>query len=331
MKKIFTLIIILAIAAVSATAHQEDMTFAGKSKLVVSIGDTQIGNAENESDTVVYSGSDFVFPAMRYDNMAIPSFTVKDTQFAGDYSGVTWADQTWTATATDASGVEKTFTGSSLCGKFSHDGGVYKLSLTITFKYGSMPMPITYSVEGYYVKPTVNKLSLLVGGTFGPYTNDDVTYDARKYIEDGETKLDVKIHEHSLAATVMGDITLGEYTVKGLVYDDERGGFYRDYSQDGLTFRFKTSQGMDSDYGFTKGGNLLVKMNGTDISCAVNSFQPGAMPFPIVATFGNSDATSISRPSLDGQPVRPGKYISNGRIVISRNGRTYTTAGTLVK
>lgn len=331
MKKIFTLITILVTTAVSSTAHQGNMTFAGKSKLSVSMGDTQMFDTESASDTVIYSGSDFVFPSMKYENMVIPSFTVKGTQFTGDHSGVMWEDQTWTATTTDASGTEKTFTGSSLQGKFSHEGGIYKLTLKITFKYGLMPMPITYEIEGYYVKPTVNELSMLVGGSFGPYTNSSVTYDARKYIEDGITKLDVKIHEHTLPATVMGDITMGEYTVRGLVYDDEKAGFYRDYSQDGITFHFKTSQGLDNDYGFDKGGNLLVKMNGADITYAVNSFQPGSMPFPIVATFGSNDATSISMPSVDAQTDKPKKYFSNGKIVISKNGKKYTTTGIILK
>ena len=31
-------------------------------------------------------------------------------------------------------------------------------------------------------------------------------------------------------------LTLGTYTVKGLIYDEAKGGFYHDYRKDGLSF-----------------------------------------------------------------------------------------------
>lgn len=323
MKKIFTLLA-ATMGLLSASAQQHSaMTFAGKSVFYISAGSTQMGTTETASDTVRYEGSDLTLPSMKYNNMVIPSFTIKNTKYTGDHEGVTWADQPFTATVGG-----KEVKGSSLKGSFTHDGGVYKLSLALTFNYGDMPMPITYSIESYYVKPTTKQVSVVVGGSIGPYINPSVTYDARIYEVDGQKQLDIALHEYSLDGTVMGDILLGSHIIKGLTWNEEKGGYFRDYSQDGITFHFKTSQGMDGNYGFTKGGNLLVKMNGTDITYAENAFQPGAMPFPIVSTFGKDDATGIDHVTTTQQQAsKSRKYISNGQLIIERDGKKYNVQG----
>ncbi len=45
-------------------------------------------------------------------------------------------------------------------------------------------------------------------------------------------KVDVRFPTYTLDNTLW-ESTLGTYTVKGLAYDEERGGFYRDYKNDG--------------------------------------------------------------------------------------------------
>lgn len=335
MKKVFTLLV-AAMATVSGMAQMGGaMKFAGKAGFYVSSGNTQMGNTTIESDTIVYEGSDITLPSMVYGTMVIPSFTIRNTQYEGGYAGVTWQDQKWNATAVDASGTEKAITGTSLTGSFTHDDGIYKLTLSATFNYGPMPMPITYHVEGYYVKTTTEKISVLVGGKFGPYTNDKVSFDARIYQEDGEKKLDVAMHDYSLSGTVMGDLIIGGYTVKGLVYDESKGGYYRDYAADGLKMHFTAAQDgvvtMDSDYILSSGNqNLLVKMDGASITYALNNFQPGAMPFPISATFGTDSTTGINTVSTNAEE-KIVKRIENGRIVIEKNGRKYNTSGVLIR
>lgn len=191
------------------------------------------------------------------------------------------------------------------------------LSLTVVFQYGSMPMPMTYSVKGYYVKAVSNPITVTVGGQF-TYNNDNVTYELRRY-KDGETdKLDVAVPSYTLANTIMGDLTLGSYTVKGLVYDEEQGGYYRDYKNDGLKFHFTAVQGgkttMDKDYDFAtdKDNNILVKYEGNNVSSIVNTFQVGTMPFGIVSVF-SAPATSIEG--------------VNANATAPADGRTYNLAG----
>lgn len=331
MKKLITLIAVL-MATISAVANPNSkMTFAGKANFYVVQGGTEMGSTVVESDTIIYSGNDFTLPSMKYGEMVIPSFTIAGTANSGSYAGVTWEDQTWSATAIAGDGSEKTITGSSLVGSFTHTDGVYNLKLSITFNYGNMPMPITYSIDSYYVKQATDKVSVMVGDKFGPYTNDQVLYDSRIYVEDDVKKLDVTMHQYSLAGTVMGEITLGKYCVKGLVYDNERGGYYRDYANDGITFHFKSSQGMDGDYAFSK-GTLLVKMNGTSIAYAENTFQPGAMPFPIIAAFGDESSTGIAG-AITEENSRPKtlKYFKNGQLIIERDGKKYSINGYTVE
>ena len=172
------------------------------------------------------------------------------------------------------------------------------LMLTVVFQYGKMPMSMTYSVKGYYVKAVSNPITVTVGGQF-TYNNDNVTYELRRYKDGGTDKLDVTVPSYTLANTVMGDLTLGSYTVKGLVYDEAQGGYYRDYKNDGLLFHFTAVQGgkttMDKDYEFAtdKDNNILVKYEGNNVSSIVNTFQVGTMPFGIVSVFSGA-TTSIN-------------------------------------
>lgn len=111
-------------------------------------------------------------------------------------------------------------------------------------------------------------------------------------------KVDVEVPTYALEGTIMGDLTLGSYVVKGLTYDETRGGFYRDYKGDGLSFHFTAMQGgmktMDGDYAFNseRDNNIFVKYDGSNVESIVNTFQMGAMPFGIVSTF-QVEATAI--------------------------------------
>ena len=132
-------------------------------------------------------------------------------------------------------------------------------------------------------------ITVSIGGMMN-YENAGVTYQVRKYM-DGETqKMDVTVPTYTLDNTVMGNMTLGTYTIKGLTYDEAKGGFYRDYKNDGLKFHVVCKGGsmnMDNDYSFNaeKDNNILVKYEGSKVSDIINRFQMGAMPFYISTNF----------------------------------------------
>lgn len=295
MKRIFTLLFAVLTATTIMAQMHGPMKFVGASKMSVSTM-----NIDNPSDTILFAmngmeSGNITLPAMK-GMQTIPSFTISGAKFTlGENHVVTFADQTF-STKVKVDGAEKNITGTSLSGTYNMADN--SLSLTVVFQYGKMPMSMTYSVKGYYVKAVSNPITVTVGGQF-TYNNDNVTYELRRY-KDGETdKLDVTVPSYTLANTIMGNLTLGSYTVKGLVYDEAQGGYYRDYKNDGLKFHFTAVQGgkttMDKDYDFAtdKDNNILVKYEGNDVSSIVNTFQVGTMPFGIVSVFSGA-TTSIN-------------------------------------
>jgi len=335
MKRIFTLLFAAFTATTIMAQMHGPMKFVGASNMTVST----MSN-DNPSDTVLFAmngmeSGNITLPAMK-GMKTIPSFTISGAKFTlGENHVVTFADQTF-STKVKVDGDEKNITGSSLSGTYNMADN--SLSLTVVFQYGKMPMSMTYSVKGYYVKAVSNPITVTVGGQF-TYNNDNVTYELRRY-KDGETdKLDVTVPSYTLANTIMGNLTLGSYTVKGLVYDEAQGGYYRDYKNDGLKFHFTAVQGgkttMDKDYDFAtdKDNNILVKYEGNDVSSIVNTFQVGTMPFGIVSVFSGA-TTSINNitttPSHDFNTTPSQQYNlagqrvdNNYKGIVIVNGKKY--------
>lgn len=271
------------------------LTFVGESSTTVLTSTT-----ESASDSLSFSMTsattgDITFPAMSGMNQTIPSFTVSGATFSmGANHVVTFADQTFTSTVT-VDEVEKTVTGSSLTGEYNMSDN--SLTLTAVFKYGSMPFDLTYTVKAYYLKSVTGDIKVDVGSAYH-YSASNVGYKIRKYYVDGVETIDVEIPMYKIAGTVMGDLTLGRYVVSGLTYDSEKGGFYRDYSADGLSLHFTAEsngvKSMDGDYDLsaTDSNNILVTYdsNGTTVTSIVNNLKPGQMPFPITTTFSSATA-----------------------------------------
>lgn len=189
--------------------------------------------------------------------------------------------------------------------------------------------------DGVTRSTATGPVTVEIGGAY-TYTNNSVTYTVSTYTDGGVEKMDVDVPEFTLDKTVIGNLTLGAYTVKGLLYDSGRQGFYRDYSKDGITFHFKCEgsvMNIDGDYEFNseKPNNILVQLADGKVTTIVNTFQMGAMPFGIVSTFTNTtsgiqNATSAATAdtkayNLQGQPVgkdAKGLVIQRGRKMLRR-------------
>lgn len=126
--------------------------------------------------------------------------------------------------------------------------------------------------------------TVVVGGQF-TYTAD-ITY---TITQGADGTLDISIPTYQLENTVMGNLTLGSYEVKGLAFDEAKNAYYRDYADDGLSMHFKAegSMAMDNDYEFKPTSEISVELTEDGIK-VVNSFKMGSMPFPIVATFNGT-------------------------------------------
>lgn len=330
MKKIFTLIFATLMAGNIMAQMHGALRFAGASSVKV-----LTTNIDNPSDTIKFemasmSAGNITLPAMK--GMAtIPSFTIENVAFTmGDNHVISFADQTFASKVT-VDGNEKSITGSSLSGTYNMADN--SLTLKVVFLYGSMPLSTTYNIKAYYVKTVSSPITVNVGGAFN-YTNKSVSYDVRKYMDGDVQKADVEISTYTLENTVMGNLTLGTYTVKGLTYDESKGGFYRDYKDDNLTFHFTAENGgnktMDGDYSFnnTKDNNILVKYSGNNITDIVNRFQMGAMPFAIESKFDTQSTgiTSIKSNSMnDGKMYNlQGQEVSESyKGIVIVNGKKY--------
>lgn len=330
MKKIFTLIFTTLMAGNIMAQMHGALRFAGASSVKV-----LTTNIDNPSDTIKFemasmSAGNITLPAMK--GMAtIPSFTIENVAFTMDDNHViSFADQTFASKVT-VDGNEKSITGSSLSGTYNMADN--SLTLKVVFLYGSMPLSTTYNIKAYYVKTVSSPITVNVGGAFN-YTNKSVSYDVRKYMDGDVQKVDVEISTYTLENTVMGNLTLGTYTVKGLTYDESKGGFYRDYKDDGLKFHFTAENGgnktMDGDYSFnnTKDNNILVKYSGNNITDIVNRFQMGSMPFAIESKFDTQSTgiTSIKNNSMnDGKMYNlQGQEVSESyKGIVIVNGKKY--------
>ena len=332
MKKFFTLVF-ATMMATNMMAQHGPMSFVGKSNVAVSDA-----NIASESDTIIFNmtsgtAGSITFPSMKYTQMVIPSFTIDNVAFSMDMSThlVTFSEQDFSATVSEG----KTASG-KLSGTYSMADN--KMSITAVFKYGSMPLSLTYTIDGYFVKPVEAKPLYVSVGSNLNYKNESVTYNVRKYKDGDVEKLDVEIPTYTLDETMMGDLTLGTYTVKGLTYDESKGGYYHDYANDGLTFHFTAvyngTTSMDNDYEFNNNNNtandILVKYNGSNVEEILNHFHMGTMPFQITSSFkspttGISAVTTSETINADGKMYNmSGQQVNESyKGVVIMNGKKY--------
>ncbi|MDO4320617.1 MAG: calycin-like domain-containing protein [Bacteroidales bacterium] len=148
---------------------------------------------------------------------------------------------------------------------------------------------ITFEVDGNnpaspYLGAFTGTNTVVVGGMF-TYSAENVTFDIEQA---GDGTLTVNIPQYCLTGTVMGDLTLGAYSIEGLAFDDEKQAYCRNYGDDGLSMHFTAVQNgtvsMDKDYNFNPGSEITVEKTDAGIKIT-NKFKIGAMPFDLTATF----------------------------------------------
>lgn len=158
MKKYLYTLIAAMMAATNLMAQHAPMAFAGES--VLSVATTII---ENPKDTIMFTmtgmnSGDITLPEMKGMG-TIPSFTISGVCFTMDENHVvTFPEQTF-STSVEVDGTEKSITGLSFSGTYTMADR--SMEIVVTFKYGSMPFPMTYSFKGYYVKDTANGINVL--------------------------------------------------------------------------------------------------------------------------------------------------------------------------
>ena len=125
-------------------------------------------------------------------------------------------------------------------------------------------------------KPVNNATVQVAGESYPTAITPKVTKN-----EDGT--INVEIPYYVLTGTKMGNIEVGASTISNIAYDAEKGAYYREYGADGLQIHLNY-RGTEADYPFSSDSYIEAKLTDTGL-IMTNSFKPGKMPFPIVATF----------------------------------------------
>lgn len=147
-------------------------------------------------------------------------------------------------------------------------------STNIKWRNGKAPQ--TVKLAGTYLgdnSVSVMKLTYIAKNTgYSFWVNDDGTYT-------------IQVLGQKLEGTVMGDLTLGAYTINNLIYDEKTETFSKDYSNDGLKLKFK--KGAETEYKEYPLTKATIKATfGKDGSLKVeNNFTAGSMPFPLQGVF----------------------------------------------
>ena len=92
---------------------------------------------------------------------------------------------------------------------------------------------------------------------------------------------------------MVGNLTIGTYTVKNLAYDKATNSFSRDYSSDDLKVYLKSEGGMmslDNNYAFESPSKIIVKLDENGTLTITNSYKLKRMPMSISATYTGKKA-----------------------------------------
>ena len=255
-----------------------------------------IDPVEHEFTGYIYVTSAY-FTDMYYGNNAVLKVYTEEDKYVVSFSDPQWGNATFNDVKV---GAELSGTG-TLTMTYRGQEGSYNAILsgsmttpvitlpdvmggtTIKFHAGT-PSPAVLISGNYNGTNTV-----VVGGTY-PY-DAQINY---TITTNSDSTINIVVPEYQLEGTVMGDLTLGAYTISNIAYDEEKNAFYRQYGSDGLSQHLTVVKdgvtSMDQDYNFAEESFVLIESTESGIK-VVNSFNLGRMPFPIVASFEGSKQT----------------------------------------
>ena len=185
-----------------------------------------------------------------------------------------------------------------------YGGGTFEATISgpmskpvVTVAMGTMgDVALTFNLG----EPTVDAVLPTIVGTHNgvvkvdvageTYTNNAVAY---QVTANADNTVNIVVPAFDLPGTMMGDLSLGSFTISNAAYDGKIAGFARDYKGDGVKMHLKAVKDgettMDSDYAIEQIGNIEVKFTSEGLTI-VNNFQPGRMPYPITSTFVKSSS-----------------------------------------
>ena len=311
MKKIFTLVIVSFLSALAVQAQSLKVTKTDGSVVTYNASDIskiEFLPSETPSQPKLiheYAGyltvKNRVLDNVRFDTGAKIKVLQDGGKFLAEFSDTQWGTGSFVITmanhAINGTGKMKIANPNGGGAAKEYDatmsGSMREIKITIPSLMGGTDITWHYveasaasKVAGNYIGTT----ALKVGDSFGPFTSATVGYKITAN-EDGTINVTAS-EENYTGVTMMGNLTLGTYTVKNLAYDKESNSFVRDYSNDGLKVHFKAVGGMpiDNEYSFKATSKMVVTVDESGTLTIKNNYSLTRMPFPISATYTGKKA-----------------------------------------
>ena len=311
MKKIFTLVIVSFLSALAVQAQSLKVTKADGSVVTYNASDiSKIEFLPSETPSqpkLIHEFTGYltvknrVFDNKRFDTGAKIKVLQDGAKFLAEFSDAQWGTGSFVITmdnhAINGTGKMKIANPNGGGAAKEYDatmsGSMREIKISIPLLMGGTDITWHYAeasaaskVAGNYTGTT----SLTVGGVFGPFTSATVEYKVTAN-EDGSINVTASEEKYT-GVTMVGNLTIGTYTVKNLAYDKESNSFVRDYSNDGLKVHFKAVGGMpiDNEYSFKATSKMVVTVDESGTLTIKNNYSLTRMPFPISATYTGKKA-----------------------------------------
>ena len=311
MKKIFTLVIVSLLSALAVQAQSLKVTKTDGSVVTYNASDiSKIEFLPSETPSqpkLIHEFAGYltvknrVLDNVRFDTGAKIKVLQDGGKFLAEFSDTQWGTGSFVITmdkhAINGTGKMKIANpnGGGTAKEYdaTMSGSMREIKITIPSLMGGADITWHYAeasaaskVAGNYSGTT----SLKVGPAMGPFVSATVGYTITAN-NDGTINVTAS-EENYTGVTMMGNLTLGTYTVKNLAYDKESNSFVRDYSNDGLKVHFKAVGGMpiDNEYSFKATSKMVVTVDESGTLTIKNNYSLTRMPFPISATYTGKKA-----------------------------------------
>lgn len=312
MKKIFTLVIVSFLSALAVQAQTLKVTKTDGSVVTYNASDIskiEFLPAETPSQPKLiheFAGyltvKNKMINNVRYDNGAKIKVLQDGGKFLAEFSDTQWGTGSFVITmanhAINGTGKMKIANPNGGGAAKEYDatmsGSMREIKISVPSLMGGTDITWHYAeasaaskVAGSYTGTT----SLKIGVVPGSYTSPTVEYKVTAN-EDGSINVTASEEKYT-GVTMVGNLTIGTYTVKNLAYDKATNSFSRDYSSDDLKVYLKSEGGMmslDNNYAFESPSKIIVKLDENGTLTITNSYKLKRMPMSISATYTGKKA-----------------------------------------
>ena len=312
MKKIFTLVIVSFLSALAVQAQSLKVTKTDGSVVTYNASDiSKIEFLPSETPSqpkLIHEFAGYLtvknkmINNVRYDNGAKIKVLQDGGKFLAEFSDTQWGTGSFVITmanhAINGTGKMKIANPNGGGAAKEYDatmsGSMREIKISIPSLMGGTDITWHYAeasaaskVAGNYTGTT----SLKVGGMFGPFTSATVEYKVTAN-EDGSINVTASEEKYT-GVPMVGNLTIGTYTVKNLAYDKATNSFSRDYSSDDLKVYLKSEGGimsLNNNYAFESPSKIIVKLDENGTLTITNRYKLKRMPMSISATYTGKKA-----------------------------------------